>query len=220
MCFSAAASFTASAFLAGCGAAALWLARDPSHKPLAAIPLLFAIQQGIEGLVWLSFDKGDPAATAALGHAYTLFSHILWPAYVPFAAWSAEPPGPRRRLLAGAAVGGFLVAGLLAWSLAADPVAPVAASGHIAYDSRQMLGPATMLLYLAATTGSLLASSRGFLRAFGALALAAFGLAYLVYAQWFISVWCFFAAWLSLVLVLHFAVRAVGRPRAAAIPLP
>ena len=64
-----------------------------------------------------------------------------------------------------------------------------------------------MLLYLGATTRSLLASSRTFLRIFGGMSLVAFAVAYYAYARWFISIWCFFAAWLSLVLLLHLAAQ-------------
>lgn len=216
MCFSANASFAASAFLFGAGAAAMPLAKASAERPLAAVPFLFAIQQAVEGFLWLSFGWGEPAATRALGQAYTLFSHVLWPAYVPAAVWLAERPGPRRKILGGGAIAGLFAAAMLAWSLAIDPVTPTPAGGHIDYESRQAPGPAAMLLYLVVTTGSLMASSRGFIRAFGVLALFAFALAYLVYARWFISVWCFFAAWLSAVLLLHFAVRR-GRP-AAQIP--
>jgi hypothetical protein len=224
MCFSAGASFTASAFLAACGVGALLLAKGPAQRPIAAVPLLFALQQGIEGLVWLSFEWGSPAATSALGQAYTFFSHVFWPAYIPFATWRAEPAGPRRTLLGGATVAGLMVGTLLAWSIAVDPITPVAVGGHIAYESRQLVGPAVMLLYLGVTTGALATSSRGFIRAFGVTSLFAFGAAYLAYARWFVSVWCFLAAWLSFVLVLHFAglraaavvARAAGGARGAA----
>jgi hypothetical protein len=107
---------------------------------------------------------------------------------------------------------------VLAWSLFVDPVTPNPVGGHIEYDSLQLLGPAVMLIYLLATTGSLIASSHGYIRTFGVLVLVALLLAYGAYERWFISVWCFFAAWLSVVLVLHFAVRRLQRgPAQAAI---
>ena len=212
MCFSAAASFAASAFLLGAGIVAVGSARTAAQRPIAAIPLLFAMQQAVEGLVLLSLD-GDPASSRALGQVYVLFSHIFWPAYIPFAVWRAEPEGPRRRMLGGVAVAGLFVSVVLAWSLAVDPVTPSAAGGHIDYESSQLLSPAVMLMYLVATTGSLIASSDGFIRAFGVLAFAAFLVAYAAYAHWFISVWCFFAAWLSVVMVLHLVQLRVVQAR-------
>ena len=45
------------------------------------------------------------------------------------------------------------------------------------------------------------------MRLFGALAFASSVAAYAFYARWFISVWCFFAALLSVVVALHFVAR-------------
>jgi len=56
MCFSATASFSAGAVLRGIGALTLKAARRPCEWPFAAIPLLFAIQQLIEGMIWLTFS--------------------------------------------------------------------------------------------------------------------------------------------------------------------
>jgi len=66
-----------------------------------------------------------------------------------------------------------------------------------------------MTLYLFATTVSrLLSSSRRTVKLFGAFALLSFGAAYYFYAVWFISVWCFFAALLSVNVFLHFLPRS------------
>jgi uncharacterized membrane protein YjjP (DUF1212 family) len=56
---------------------------------------------------------------------------------------------------------------------------------------------------LMATTVSQLLSRHRWVRWFGVLALVSAVVAYLAYAQWFISVWCFFAALLSGVIYLH-----------------
>jgi len=49
---------------------------------------------------------------------------------------------------------------------------------------------------------------------FGALTLAASFTAYVFYAHWFISVWCFFAALLSGAVALHFiALRSIPQQR-------
>ena len=61
-----------------------------------------------------------------------------------------------------------------------------------------------MTLYLLSTTTSPLLSTHRTARVFGVLALLAFGAAYYFYAQWFISVWCLFAALLSAVIYFHF----------------
>ncbi len=63
MCFSATASFSAGAFLLGLGTLTLKSARRPRELPFAAIPLLFAIQQLSEGVIWLTFRYEAPNST-------------------------------------------------------------------------------------------------------------------------------------------------------------
>ena len=117
MCFSATASFSAGALLLGIGALTLRWAlatRQRRALPFAAIPMLFAIQQLIEGVIWLTFRVDAPLLNSVLTHVYSFFSHVLWPVYVPVAVLLMEPNGWRRRALtaciaAGAAVGTYLL---------------------------------------------------------------------------------------------------------------
>lgn len=203
MCFSATASFAASAALLGIGALTLRRVERPGDRALAAIPILFAIQQALEGLVWLSLNGKIHGMLGPATQVYSLFSHVLWPIYVPLAVWLAEPPGSRRRglfgfMVAGAAVGGFLLYGMVVNPIVARPIGQ-----HIEYDSPHFYLAAVMVLYLAATTVSQMLSSHRWIRWFGVLAFGSAVVAYLAYAQWFISVWCFFAALLSGVIYLH-----------------
>lgn len=207
MCFSATASFSAGALLLGAGTLTLRLARTPRELPFAAIPLLFAFQQLAEGVLWLSFGWDTPGLTAALTQFYSFFSHVLWPVYVPVAAWLIEPPGQRRRLLRILAIIGMLVAVFLLYGMFAFPITASATGGHIEYASPHFLAAVVMLLYLASTTASMLLTSHRMVRLFGAAALVAWVASYLVYARWFISVWCFFAALLSVIVCVHVAQR-------------
>ena len=219
MCFSATASFSAGAFLLGVGTLTLRsaLASRPSRQrrdlPFAAIPLLFAIQQLIEGVIWLTFRFDAPLLNSVMTHVYSFFSHVLWPVYVPMAVLLMEPAGWRRRGLiafvaAGSAVGAYLLYVLVAFPIASRPTGQ-----HIEYVSPHFFAAVTMTLYLLATAVSPLLSTHRMVVAFGALALLSFGAAYAFYATWFISVWCFFAALLSAVVYLHFGVSELGRGR-------
>lgn len=207
MCFSASASFTAGALLLATGVVTLSMAAQVRERPYAAIPLLFGIQQLIEGFVWLSFHWGSAGATLWLAQAYSFFSHVLWPVYVPAAAWLLERPGPKRRVLGGVSAGALAVGGYLLYGLMADPIRVSAIGGHIAYDAPHLYAPVVMLFYLVATTGSLVISSHAWVRVFGLLVFASSVAAYVFYARWFISVWCFLAAVLSILVVLHFVPR-------------
>lgn len=211
MCFSATASFAAGVFLLGIGALTLKSSRSPCELPLAAIPLLFALQQLSEGVIWLTFRYEAPMLNTVMTHVYSFFSHVLWPAYIPLAVLLIEPPGLRRRLLVAFVVGGLALGVYLLYVLAAFGVASRPTGQHIEYVSPHFFAAAVMTLYLLSTTTSPLLSTHRLVKLFGVLALSSFGGAYFFYATWFISVWCFFAALLSVVIYLQFVGRWTGR---------
>lgn len=216
MCFSATASFTAGGLLLVAGVAAQKLARGSAERFYAAIPLLFAIQQLTEGVVWITFSEGNSGVNAWATQLYSFFSHVLWPVYVPIAAWLLEPDARRRRLLAAACIAGLAIAAYLLYSMIADPIVARPTGGHVEYDSPHFYAAVSMTLYLLATTVSLLLSTQPRVRLFGALALASAVLAYAFFARWFISVWCLFAAVLSISVLLQLMPRpaATGLSRA------
>ena len=84
-----------------------------------------------------------------------------------------------------------------------NPIVAQPVGKHINYESPHFYIAAVLLGYLAATTVSQMLSSHRWVRWFGVLALTSAIVAYMVYAQWFISVWCFLAALLSGVIYLH-----------------
>ena len=207
MCFSATASFSAGVLLLGMGALTLKSAKRPREWPFAAIPLLFAIQQLSEGVIWLTFSADAPLLNTVMTHVYSFFSHVLWPIYLPVAVLMIEPPGGRQRTLTALVVAGSAVGAYLLYVLVAFPVVSRPTGRHVEYDSPHFFAAAVMTLYLVSTTVSPLLSTLRGVKVFGMLALLSFGAAYYFYATWFISVWCFFAALLSVVICFHFASR-------------
>lgn len=205
MCFSASASISATALLAGVGVIAVRKANKPSELPYAAIPFLFAFQQGTEGLLWLGFGWGTNTLNFFLTQLYSFFSHVLWPIYIPLAVWMLEPQGPRRRAMGVVSAAGILVGGYLLYTLFAYPLHAHPVGGHIEYESPHFYIAIVMIFYLTATTLSLILSSHGTVKCFGALALISAAAAYFFYQRWYISVWCFFAALVSLTVYLYFA---------------
>ena len=211
MCFSATASFSAGALLLGLGTLTVKSARRPRELPLAAIPLLFALQQLIEGVIWLTFRYEAPLLNIVMTQVYSFFSHVLWPVYVPVAVLLIEPPGRRRRVLlafvaTGVAVGIYLLYFMVSYPIVSRPIGQ-----HIEYISPHFFAAAVMTLYLLSTTVSPILSTHRKVKVFGVLALLSFAAAYYFYATWFISVWCFFAALLSAVVYLHFLPRRGDR---------
>ena len=207
MCFSATASFSAGAFLLGLGTLTLRSVRRPRELAFGAIPVLFAIQQLIEGVIWLTFSYEAPLTNAVMTYMYSFFSHVLWPIYVPVAVLMLEPPGWRRRALRVFVVAGVAVGAYLLYFLFAFPIISRPTGQHIEYVSPHFFAAITMSMYLLSTTITPLLSTHRMVQVFGLLALLSFGAAYYFYAIWFISVWCFFAALLSTVVYLHFLPR-------------
>ena len=214
MCFSASASFIAGALLLGVGTVTWRAARRPTERPFAAIPLLFATQQFIEGMIWSTFSHGAPDLNVVLTYGYVMFSHVLWPVFVPYAVMLLEPPGWRRRALGACVVAGAMVSTSLLFTIAEGGIVSHATGHHIEYVTPHHFAIATMALYLLSTSSSQLLSTHGVVRAFGLLALLSFGAAYVAYTTWFISVWCYFAAALSAVVLLHFAPMRLRSERA------
>lgn len=222
MCFSAEASFTAGAVLLIVGAATVRRARTRSELPYAWIPVLFGIQQLLEGALWLTFPNHAPLLNSVLTHAYSFFSHVLWPIYVPLAALALETVPWRRLALTVIAIAGSSVGLYLLATLFTLPIVATVNGQHIAYESPHFYALAAMSLYLLGTCASLMFSSHARVVAFGVAAFVSAVVAYAFYAVWFISVWCLFAGVLSVIVFLYFsdprpATRVSGGSRCAKV---
>lgn len=210
MCFSATASFIAGVSLSALGVATLKKAERKAEIPFAMIPLLFGIQQIIEGMLWLSFRFDTPLLNAAMTYVYTLFSHVLWPIFVPFSIGLVEKIAWRKKAILAFRFIGIAVGLYLLYMIITFPVRSEV-DEHIVYVSPHFYQVPVMVLYLAATCAGAFFSSHKIINIFGVLALLLFVVAYWFHAVAFFSIWCFFAAILSAVIYLHFR---LGRQRA------
>ena len=204
MCFSATASFTAGIPLLFVGVMAIQRVRNRKELLYALIPMLFAIQQLIEGALWLTFPSKAPLLNLFLTYAYSIFSHVLWPMYIPIAVLLLESMARRRKVLITIALAGTFIGLYLLYYLVRFPIVAEVKGHHIVYISPHFHALHTMGLYLLGTCISSLFSSHRVVKIFGAAAFLSFILAYAIYATWFISVWCFFAAILSWIVLLYF----------------
>jgi hypothetical protein len=205
MCFSATASFTAGTALSAVGGLTLRQSRGNVELPLALVPLLFGVQQLTEGVLWLSLNNGLALLQSYSTYIYSGFSHVLWPIFVPFAILLVETRRRRR-----AAIGVFLVLGLsvglyLLYFIVRFPVTAQVNGRSIFYDSPHFYIGGVLVIYLLATCVGGLFSSHRCVNVFGVLAFVLAIAAYLVSVNTFVSVWCFFAAVLSLLVYAHFS---------------
>ena len=108
MCLSAEASFIAAAGLIPAGALSIARAyrTDSRYIPIAALPLLFGLQQGLEGMVWMA--DGNAILVEKLSLAYMFCSWMAWPVWVPFSVYFLETEQRKPLYLVLAIVGGMI----------------------------------------------------------------------------------------------------------------
>ena len=204
MCFSAPASFIAGGVLSAVGVLTLKKTERNAEIPFAAIPLLFGIQQIMEGVIWLTFQSHAPELNIVMTYIYSLFSHVLWPIFVPFSIVLLETVPWRKKVLWAFWIAGTAVSFYLLYFLIKFPITSEVVGDHIVYFSPHFYLYAVMGFYVAATCISSMFSSHRLINIFGILALLSFTGVYFFYTSALVSVWCFFAAILSLVIYLCF----------------
>ena len=209
MCFSAEADFVVAAAIAPVGVATLRLAERPRDLLLASLPMLLALHQLTEGFVWLGLKGDAPGGLrdAATG-GYLAFAQVALPVIVPLAILLTEPDHRRRAWMTVLLAVGAVVAARFAWILASGPLGAQALDHTIVYDTDREIGYLAATGYVAATCGpALLASSRQ-LRWFGVAGLAGLLLASAVRYSAVTSVWCVYAALISVLVLLYFRDRS------------
>lgn len=205
MCFSAAASFITAAATGAIGVATLGRAVAPRQWPLAAMPVIFAAQQLLEGSLWLALPAGagGPLAASA-AYLFLILAQTWWPVFAPVAALLIETRRKRRWLMIPSLAVGAAVAAYLLWGIVTRDHRTEILDGHIVYVTEEPFPLLIGLAYLAATALPLLLSSQRVVATLGALVLVGGVAAYFFYWQAFVSVWCFFAAAASILILVHF----------------
>ncbi len=227
MCFSASASFTASAVLIPLGLYSTHIARTTGQKgyiPLAMTPFFFGVQQFVEGLEWTAIDAGkiEPLTTLG-GLGFLFFAYCFWMIWIPWSAWSiarsTESPGLVRRLQWVAIVSTILGIGFYLPVLMNPPALQPAvhSTGRLVYDISNLHSaihnfvntePLGELVYWGFIVLPLVALKDKAVRLFGILIFVSIFLTWFTYSKTFNSVWCFYCAILSI-----FILWIVNRPR-------
>lgn len=199
MCFSAEASFIASGYLATLGYLA-WKKNNINRaKYFAAIPIIFALQQFDEGMLWLSLSRAWPMVQTITSYGFLFFAFFLWPMWIPIAVRSLEHDERRKRFMTVLVFVGVSVALYLYGYVLAYGVQPSGSGCHIYYGlnipySETILGS---IFYLLATVMPFFISSLPILWLFGLFLLISYWLTYIFYYTYLVSLWCYFAAILS-----------------------
>lgn len=207
MCFSASASFTASAILFPLSLYSVIKALEwnKSYLLFSLIPLFFSIHQGIEGVIWMTLAHHHDRSVYYISLAYLSFAFFLWPVYFPLSIYFIEPHAFRKKIIGALALCGAMLGCVIYIPLISDPIYLKTQVIHHAIHYKLSQPPSVLILhtfyYVLIILLPAFFCSRTKIKVFGillALSLLISGLCFL-YA--FSSRWCFFAAILSLYVV-------------------
>jgi hypothetical protein len=210
MCFSATGSFGVAAVLAGVGVVSTIQKKVGTQHILAATPLLFAVQQVAEGMVWRTIDRPDASTLNLAAIAVFLgLALVVYPIWSPLALLLPERNPRRRKILRGLLAFGVCVSVYAAALLFQHrPVARIA-NHSITYDYDKVGSSLVLALYLPGyvipTVAPFFVSTMKHARVMGAVLVAGLVATFVIKRQALTSVWCFFAAIMSGVIVVSIA---------------
>lgn len=210
MCFSASASFSASILLIPTGIYCLKEAMrsDTAYLLISTWPLFFGIQQAFEGLVWLGIASNEITLINTASLCFLFFSHFFWLFWAPFSAFSLETKKSIRIILIVFTILGFFYGALLYLPLLFSKsfVSIKIVNNSIYYATQFIFNDLvpknfSFVTYAIIILVPLLISSNQRVNFLGSLISLSVIITYIMFSHAFISVWCFFAAVLSLYLL-------------------
>ena len=204
MCYSASASFAASGALAASSYVISRLPKKESEKPISLIPMIFAAHQFIEGVLWLN-QTGicpDQYKSGAI-YGYTFIAYALWPAFIPFVVYRLETEKVRRVIILLCLAIGLYASLASSFSILQNPVDVSVIDQSLSYSIRT---PKLIMIpyFISVTIPFLISSDKRIVIFGGALTLSCVAAALMTASSTFPSVWCFYAAVLSIGLYLYF----------------
>jgi Family of unknown function (DUF6629) len=203
MCFSATASFAGGAVLSAISIGTLGKVSTPKQKLFAGIPLIFGIQQFAEGVLWITLKSNEDERLQDIAtYVFLITALVIWPVMIPLSAWLIEEAKTRKKVLAGLTVTGGILSVFYAFCLVSFNVAPQIHSFHIQYIDEFPVIPIRIafVFYLVTTIAPLFVSSVRRMWLFGILITISCIITGIFFSQYLTSVWCFFAALISIVI--------------------
>ena len=206
MCFSAGASFGAAAVLSIVGAVTVIKVKTIPQGLFAAIPFIFSIQQVAEGILWLSFNNDDIPGRSFFTYVFLVFAIMFWPIWIPLTTGLLEKDVTRKKILTMILIAGIIVSAGFGCIILFYPLEAVATHQHIQY--KLDLPPAINnlmwlfnILYCTTTIIPTFISSIKRMKLLGTVFIAAYLVSIYFYNGAVLSVWCYFAALLSIVIL-------------------
>lgn len=173
--------------------------------PFALLPTVFAVHQFLEAAVW-----PNGVVSAGLAHwamrAYVFIALPLLPALVPLAILMLEPRGARLRV-APFAVLGAVVSTYLAVVVLTEPIGVTTCPHALQYQTGIHDGYVWAVFYVVAVIGPAVLSGYRSIVVFGWANLVGLTVVAVLYLQAFASLWCIYAAVLSVLVLVHMVRR-------------
>ena len=212
MCFSANASFGAGTVLMTIGVVTVFSTKHPQNKIFALIPVLFGLQQIIEGFGWITllnaaYSEWKPYPL--LG--FLIFAHIIWPFWIPLSLYIMEPKEGVKKWLRVLLFLALVLSASEIVVMIAYPSAALVKEHHISYtiyfpESYTVISE---IAYIVVTLIPCFISSVKRMWIFGYSLTLTVVFSSLFYHFYLISVWCFFAAISSI--VIYFILRPMNK---------
>jgi len=207
MCFSANASFGASVVLGGIGIIAITNAKTIPQRLFAVIPLFFAVQQLAEGMLWLAIKQPGLAGWQSFfTYTFLVFAMVVWPLWIPLTVRLLEKNAKRKKIMNIITAIGAAVSIVVCCVLVLYPVEVMKMNHHLHYNFSfpqqitNLIGIFSAF-YILATIITPFISSIKKMKWLGIVFLASYLFAVILYNGFVVSVWCYFAALLSFVVL-------------------
>ncbi|MGV0043653.1 DUF6629 family protein [Mycobacterium colombiense] len=205
MCFSITADLVVGTALVPVAVATLREVKHWREVPFALLPTVFAVHQFIEAAVWPNGVVSPGMANLAM-RAYVFIALPLLPALVPWAIVMLEPHGARLRVTPFAVLG-TVVSVYLAVVVLTEPVTVTKGPHALQYQTGVSDGYVWAVLYVIAVIGPALMSGYRSIVVFGFANLVGLIVVAILYTQAFASLWCIYAAALSVLALVHMVRR-------------
>jgi hypothetical protein len=206
MCFSPEADFVSGAAIGVVGVMTIAKVEHRRELALGAVPLALALHQVVEGFVWLGLESKATNSSSDLAvHLYVAFAWVMLPILFPIAVLLVEPSVHRRRVMVwfvgvGVIVGAYLLSAMMDGHATAHEV-----EHTIQYGGAGRYAGLATVLYVVATCGPPLLSSSRAIVWFGSANLVAVAAIAWVQADGLTSLWCAWAAVVSVLIYLQFS---------------
>jgi hypothetical protein len=200
MCFSAGASFTGGIIISAIGVVIIIKVHKPSQIVFASIPLFFGLQQITEGILWLTIPLAENAAMQKVAmYIFQIMALVIWPSMIPFSVLHMEESKKRKKIIFILLLIGGMLSAYYLYCLISYNVSPIIKGYHIQYDNDfpKSLALIAFMIYLIVTITPLFVSSIKRTHLLAILMTLSCLVTSIFFTQFLTSVWCFFAALIS-----------------------